>query len=128
QSGTLVLAGAEFDQNLVTDSGTRLEGSGDIFNLLVSGTLAPGADGSAGRINANNDLTFLAGAKIEVDLGGPVAAIDYDQIAAYGTMSLSGAQVIINSNAYIPQPGDRFMFIDHASGNMYIPFANLQQG
>jgi fibronectin-binding autotransporter adhesin len=127
KAGTLILADAEFNQNLVIDSDTRLEGSGGIFNLQVFGVLAPGTDASPGFIETYNDLTFLLGSHLEIDIGGPLAGQDYDQISAAGTMSLSGAEFVLNSGAYIPEAGDNFIVIAFTGGT-YPGFQSLQEG
>ncbi len=89
--GTLVISGSISTSVLTTVNGTgTLGGTGTVGALTVAtgGTLAPG--NSPGILNAGH-TDLQSGSNFNVELNGPIAGTDYDQLNVSGTVTLAGA-------------------------------------
>jgi autotransporter-associated beta strand protein len=111
--GTLVvdgvIGGAGADTVTVADTAT-LAGSGTINASVVvepGGTIAPGS-GTASL--ATGDLTLSAGSTYLVQVNGPAAGTDYDQLDVAGTADLGGATLSLTLDI-TPEPDDRFVIV-----------------
>jgi autotransporter-associated beta strand protein len=139
--GTTVNGGSLFVNN-TTGSGTgtgnvtvtaigaaigTLGGNGTISGLVtVNGgaTLAPGptGDGSTGILNTG-DFTLASGSNFSVDLEGPVAGTDYDQVFVFGAVSILDANLALNLVSGL-NVGDQ-LFIVESTGAVTGTFAGL---
>jgi fibronectin-binding autotransporter adhesin len=114
-SGTLLVNGSIASSTTTVNSTGTLGGTNGTVgavNIASGGELSPGA--SAGKLAANGDVAFSAGASFKVELGGTVAGTDYDQLVAGGTLSLAGATL----NASLlggPVVGTEYKIIDKTS-------------
>jgi fibronectin-binding autotransporter adhesin len=102
--GALFINGSTSSSSAVTvnNSGTTLGGSGTIggtVNVASSGAnLAPGATGNGSTAILNTgSLTLASGSNFSIDLHGAVAGTSYDQVNVTGTISITGANLVINS-------------------------------
>jgi hypothetical protein len=88
----------------VYNSGTTLGGSGTIggsVNLASSGTnLSPGATGigSIGILQTGS-VTLSLGSNFNVDINGPTAGLNYDQLNVTGSLNISGSNLVITAGA-----------------------------
>jgi fibronectin-binding autotransporter adhesin len=81
-------------------AGGRLQGTGTVGDMLVSGTIAPG--NSIGTLNVAGNISFAAGSIYEVEAN---AAGEADRIAASGAATINGGlvQVLAGAGDYRPQ-------------------------
>jgi hypothetical protein len=126
-AGTLQVDGA-IVSNVTVDAGAALDGNGSTGAVTVAagGTLAPGD--SPGILNTGN-VTLAAGAHFAAELGGPNAGIGgYDQLAASGSVNLTGAKLGFSLiNGFLPAGGEQFDII-RSSGPVTGSFAGLPEG
>ena len=88
-AGTLLVNGSQ-PQSPVTVNGTAtIGGSGIIGNLFVFGSLKPG--NSPGILTCSNFVCNSSSSDYFVELTGPVAGTDYDQLNVRGTNALASA-------------------------------------
>ncbi len=113
------------NSDVVVSAGSRLEGDGRIeSNVIVQadGLIAPGTTGSAvGNPTASlqvGSIQLQDGSVYAVQLNGPEAGIDYDQIvikataAADGTAMIDGA-LLDFTLGFAPGQGTEFVLIDN---------------
>ncbi|WDZ80295.1 autotransporter-associated beta strand repeat-containing protein (plasmid) [Ensifer adhaerens] len=81
-------------------AGGRLQGSGSVRNVKVSGTVAPG--NSIGTLNVAGNVTLAAGSTYEVEVN---AAGQSDRIVATGTATIGGGsvKVLADTGSYAPE-------------------------
>lgn len=110
-TGTLLLTGVNtFTGTTTVDNGT-LGGTGTIagpVTLSPSGTLDPGV--TTGILGIGS-LTVGAGA-LKVQLNGPVAGVEYDQLRVTGSVDL-GVTTLFVTQGFTPQAGQVFVIIDN---------------
>src|SRR5262249_26127814 len=97
----------------VADSGR----GGDVAAGAYSGdvdvnrdvTLAPGGRGAPGAVTQTGDVAFTSGGSttVDVDINGPAAGTQYDQLNASGAVNLGGANLVLGG-AFVPANGDVF--------------------
>src|SRR5262249_45918773 len=111
-AGTLVVNGSQPQTPVTVNGSATLGGSGTVGDVLVFGDLAPGA--SPGILTCSN-LTFSSPASdYFVELTGPTAGTDYDQMNVRGTNSLSSAVLHISANFTKPVAvGQQFVIINN---------------
>ncbi|CAN7484158.1 autotransporter domain-containing protein [Bosea sp. LjRoot237] len=99
ENGTLVINGS-LGGTVDVLAGGRLQGSGAVSNMSVSGTIAPG--NSIGTLNIAGNVTFAAGSIYEVEVN---AAGQSDKIVAGGTATIAGSsvKVLADIGNYAPQ-------------------------
>ncbi|CAN7661093.1 autotransporter domain-containing protein [Bosea sp. LjRoot9] len=99
ENGTLAVNGA-LGGTVEVLAGGRLQGSGAVSNMSVSGTIAPG--NSIGTLNIAGNLTFAAGSVYEVEVN---AAGQSDRIVAGGMATIAGStvKVLAGSGSYASQ-------------------------
>ncbi len=91
----------------------------DIAELLRGTSLKPGT------LNITGDLTMAAGAIMEVQLNGPIAGVQHEQIDVLGTVQLDGALIEATMGGNV-SPGQNYRVInngntDPISGFIFIP-------
>ena len=110
-NGKRVLVNGSFDSTgFVQVSGT-IGGKGSVgtVTVLSGSVLSPGE--SPGQLKTGN-LVFNSGSYYAVELNGPTAGTDYDQIAVTGTVNLGGANLVLTA-PYMPTNGQVFKIIDN---------------
>ncbi|SMP40243.1 autotransporter-associated beta strand repeat-containing protein [Neorhodopirellula lusitana] len=112
------------------EGNAALGGNGTIDSDVIvnaSGHLSPGA--SAGTLSVG-DLTLVSGAAFDVELGGTVAGVDYDQLLA-DLVTLGGSLNVslLNSDGAIwePSPTDAFTILS-AGTDLSGMFENVASG
>ena len=98
--GTLIINGSQPQSPAEVFSPGTLGGSGTVGIITTSGgNIAPGS--SPGILTCSN-VTLNASAVFQVDLNGPVAGVNYDQLNVRGTNNLAGAVLSVNLNLTTP--------------------------
>jgi hypothetical protein len=125
-SGTWLLTGASGENwNVLggTLGGTALI---NVVTVNAGATVAPGA--SAGTLSTGQ-VTFAAGARFAVEIGG-TAAGQFDQLDADGIVRLGGATLSVSRfNGFVPTPGDTFTIIENDTALAVTgTFAGLPEG
>jgi hypothetical protein len=85
-------------------------GGGDIFFL---GDLRPGHSPAA--VTFDNNVGFDSGASLNVELGGPAAGSQFDQVNIGGQVSLDGALDVDLINGFMPAANDSFTVMTYGS-------------
>jgi fibronectin-binding autotransporter adhesin len=122
QSGNLDLPGT-----IALNKGT-LEGPGILYAPVINadGTVRRGS--SPGKLTVFGDYTQSGTGNDIVQLNGPNAGSDYDQVAVVGKVTLGGT--LSPSMGYLTNPNDTFVIIDN-DGNadpVIGTFAGLPEG
>ncbi len=114
QTGTINVAGTSF-ANATTGS---LQGVGtlDVSHTTFStdGTLNPG--NPLGTLFVTGNLPQTSNSVINIQLGGTVAGVNYDQLVVSGNANLRGTLNISLVNGFRPIAGDRFEILKFGSG------------
>ena len=111
---------------LVTEDGV---GGGHLVgDAAISGTLAPGA--SPGQLGVTGDLTLDGSSTLAIEVDGPTAATDHDQLVVTGDVDLTGAALTVDlDGAYDPTVGAAFVIIDNQGVDAVTgTFAGLPEG
>ncbi|MFL5327467.1 MAG: beta strand repeat-containing protein [Gemmataceae bacterium] len=92
-----------------------LGGSGTVGTVTVTGTgtIAPG--NSPGKLTTGN-IVFNSGSVLSMELNGPNAGADYDQLSVNGTVNLGGA-TLSATLGYSPAANQVFKIIDNDGGD-----------
>jgi fibronectin-binding autotransporter adhesin len=111
-------------------SGGTLGGNGTISSAVTvnsGANLAPGptGNGSTGILNTGN-LTLALGSTFSVDLEGPIAGTDYDQVFVTGAVSISMANLALNLVSGLS--AGEHLFIVESTGAVTGTFAGLPDG
>ncbi|REK15742.1 MAG: hypothetical protein DWQ37_07955 [Planctomycetota bacterium] len=100
---------------LQLDAGSQLNGNGGTVNANVSnlvGSVALGANtADPGEVSIVGDFAQSAGGTFAVNIDGPTAGADYDQLVVQGTVSLDGPLTIARN--YTPAIGETWTIIDN---------------
>lgn len=88
--GTLVVNGSIANSEVTVADGALLKGNGTLGGLALAGTLAPG--NSIGTLNVAGNATIAAGSVYELEIN---AAGQSDRLAATGTVTLGGGEVVV---------------------------------
>jgi len=91
-TATVRINGFQPQSPVLLSSGTTLGGSGTVGNIAAYGIVSPGT--SPGILSCSN-ATFYSGANFTVELKGPTAGTDYDQLNVRGTASLANATLTV---------------------------------
>ncbi len=111
----------------VTVNGT-LAGEGTVVGNLnnLSGTVSPGM--SPGRLDVTGNYTQGTSANLAIEIGGPLAELQFDQLFVSGAASLAGSLTVdlidLGEGQFAPVLGQTFS-IFKAGGGVTGTFANL---
>ena len=110
QSGTLHANGLFPFANPTVQSGASLQGNGTLGNVTVASgaTLRPG--NSPGQLTLN-DLDLNPGSQLVLEIAGPIAGSQYDQVRVANHAILDGQIEVQLINGYVPQHSDVFDLI-----------------
>ncbi|OJW71811.1 MAG: hypothetical protein BGO57_14735 [Sphingomonadales bacterium 63-6] len=120
ESGVLSVNG-KLGGTVDVGSGARLQGNGDIGNVIVRGTMAPG--NSIGTINVGGDLSFESGSVYQVEAN---AAGEADLIRVAGTAMINGGavEVLAADGEYSPQTSYTILTADGGVTGTFNPDVN----
>lgn len=108
-NGTLVPG-----ETLTLEAAALLVGSGTLSsNLVNGGTVSPGS--SPGIITVDGDYTQESGGVLEIELGGDVAGMGYDQLQVTDAATLAGTLDVSLYDGFVPSNGDQFLILDTES-------------
>jgi len=120
---------------VTVNGGTLGGGNGTAIASIISGavtvntgaTLAPGptGDGSTGILHTGA-LTLNSGSTFSVDLEGPLAGTDYDQVFVTGAVSIMDANLALNLVSGLSV--NDHLFIVESTGAVTGTFAGLDDG
>lgn len=127
QNGVLQLEGGIVDAQFVEVIGGRLTGYGAIATgsgpvpgqvEIINGTFAPGL--GAGSLVIEGRLALSKSSVLEIEIGGPMAGTQFDQIVVEGSAALNGILNVSLLNpgggAFIPAIGSQFVFLVTSDG------------
>jgi hypothetical protein len=103
----------------VTDNGT-LAGNGTVVGAVINtgGTISPGA--SPGRLDITGDYTQGAIAELQIEIGGTLAELQFDQLFISGAASLMGTLAVdlvdLGSGVFAPTLGQTFDVLKAGGG------------
>lgn len=126
-AGLLRIDGVQTGSAVIVKTGGTLGGIGSIGAVQVQagGTLNPGD--STGTLHTGN-VNYLAGSTYLVEINGPTAGSDYDQVSATGTVNLGGSTLSV-SLGFSPIVGQSFTIIDNDGTDSVIgTFNGLAEG
>ncbi len=109
--GTLVVNGSVPSSLVTVADGAELRGNGLLGGLALSGTLAPG--NSIGTLNVVGNAALGAGSTYEVEID---AAGNSDLLAAGGTVTLAGGQVVVLHAPGAYAPGTTYTIVTAVGG------------
>lgn len=118
-SGVTYLNGGRLNVNgaitsdLAVVAGTTLGGKGSVGVVIAyaGATVAPGT--SVGALSTD-DFTLLAGARLNIEIGGAAAGSGYDQVRVNGTVSIAGARLDLSIlDGFEPRFGQGYTIIDN---------------
>jgi autotransporter-associated beta strand protein len=107
--GTLQVDGAQGGSAVQVNGGSRLQGTGTVGRVSLSGALAPGS--SPGILTCSN-LSTAAGGTLQMELNGTTPGTGYDQINVRGAVSLSGVALNPSVN-FTSAVGNAFTIINN---------------
>jgi outer membrane autotransporter protein len=100
---------------LVDIQGGILCGAGTVTaGVRNNGEVDPGGVGVAGRLTINGDYTQTAAGVLNIEVGGPNAGTDYDQLVVTGQATLAGTLNVTLINGYVPAHGAPFQVMTFA--------------
>ena len=95
-----------------TWTGSAMVTANDVTN---QGTIIPGGAGKVGFIDFNGDLGLMATSSVSIDVKGPSASGNYDQVEATGFSTIGGTLSVAFAG-YTPKPGDTYDVLDLPGG------------
>ena len=110
--GTLIVNGSQPASAVTVGTTGTLGGRGTVGNITsTGGRVNPGA--SPGMLTSSN-LSLNASSVLTVELNGPTAGVDYDQLNVRGTVNLGGAQLVVQpGGSFAPSEGQQFTIINN---------------
>lgn len=114
--------------NVVVNGGATLGGTGTVDgNVLVNslGTLSPG--NSPGCITTN-DLTLTTNSTFTVEINGPIACTDHDQVIVRGNVVLGGATLNAIGTAAVAVGQNLTIIANNGTNAVGGTFAGLNEG
>lgn len=117
--GTTVVNGTLSADEFVRLDGGALSGSGTVSTpqlVNAGGSLEPGD--STGVLTIAGEYLQQAAGDLRIELGGPQAGSQHDQLAVQGDAVLAGALRVLPTAGFVPQVGQSFVILtaDHLSG------------
>jgi len=111
-AGKLIVDGSITNSATTVNSGGTLGGSGTTGSVTINngGVLSPG--NSPGILHVQGNLSLALGATVLIELNGPGAGSQYDQIDVTGTVSLGDATLSL-SLGFMPPSGTMFTIINN---------------
>jgi membrane-associated phospholipid phosphatase len=105
--------------SVVVNAGSLSSANGGTVSLIGvitnSGLVSPGGDGSPGKVTITGTYAQTSAGTLNIDVGGPAAGSQFDQLVVTGAATLDGTVNISLINGYAPAPGTTFQFLSYAS-------------
>lgn len=111
QAGTLIVNGSQSGSDVTVALDAILGGRGSIGDLQVNGggIVSPGV--SPARLSARNTVFGNEG-RLVIELNGPAAGSQYDQLGVSGTLNVTSAELQVTLN-HAPLDGHVFNIVDN---------------
>jgi hypothetical protein len=93
-----------------------------------AGTLVIGGAGTVGVLAVSGNYTQTSSGVLDLDLGGPLAGTQYDQLNVGGTATLAGTLNAGVINGYVPATNTVFTIMTYASASGNFATLNLNGG
>jgi autotransporter-associated beta strand protein len=107
--GTLQVDGVQAGSVVQVSSGSRLQGTGTVGRVSLSGVLAPGS--SPGILTCSN-LSATSGGTLQMELNGTTPGAGYDQMNVRGAVNLAGVALRTSLN-FTSAVGNSFTIINN---------------
>jgi hypothetical protein len=111
----------------------NLAGNGTFIGIVSGGIVAPGPIGKPGRLTVHQ----MFESELDVDLTGPTAGLDYDQLVITGDLGTRDPGGLGTRNRlyvnlalnFVPTVGESFLIVDNQlAGSPAVTFSNLPEG
>jgi hypothetical protein len=106
-----------YSSSVLNIDGGELEGTGALYAVNCSGTIAPGHPDATGTLAIGN-LTQTPSSSTNIRIGGPAPGSQYDVLALGAEMSntveLGGALNVSFINGYVPPVGTTFNVVQYS--------------
>ncbi|MBT7846636.1 MAG: tandem-95 repeat protein, partial [Lentisphaerae bacterium] len=125
--GILVVDGSVSASAVTVQNEASLGGAGTTGAVAVEsgGQVGPG---SSTAVLSTGSIGFAAGATFSIEVDGPVAGTEHDQLDVVGTVSLGDATIVV-SPGYLPAPGVEFVVVNNNGADPVVgTFAGLLEG
>jgi autotransporter-associated beta strand protein len=110
-TSTVKINGSQPQSSVYVGNLATLGGSGTVGNITADGMVSPG--NSPGILTSSN-VTFVASGGFSVELTGPTAGTDYDQLNVRGTVALGNASLTVLPAFTTPVAiGQQFVIINN---------------
>jgi hypothetical protein len=83
--------------------------------LINQGALIPGGENTPLDLTLTGTLDSESQGRIEIDIGGPIAADQYDRLVISGAAQLDGTLALHLINGFVPALGDEFTILTASS-------------
>ncbi len=125
--GTLSVLGQMLNSSITLAGGT-LAGTGTVANVTsLGGVIAPGST-TPGRLQTGS-LTLNSGTIVQMQIAGSIAGVNYDQLQAFGSISLNNATLQLSLVDQTLNIGDTVLLIDNQGAQaIFGTFAGLPEG
>ena len=129
-TGTLMLDGGGLSSlGPLHLGGGFLTGVGTITGDVIvdGGSVRPGL--SPGQLSVAGGYSQAVGGRLDVEIDGPAAGTQYDQLAVTGSVTLGGPLAVSLGGGYAPAAGQAFVMIDNDGTDPVAgTFAGLPEG
>lgn len=115
--GTIRLDGGtlRLSNTLTLQADGVLEGAGTILTSVTNGGRVQLGGSSAGLLTIDGNYTQLSTGDLQMQIGGPLADVDYDHLHVTGSVTLGGILNVTLIDNFVPRPGDTFDVVTYAS-------------
>jgi hypothetical protein len=116
-AGSTQLSNGLLTASLVDLEGGVLAGTGVVnANVLNNAEVDVGQPGAPGTLTVVGDYTQTSASVLVVEIGGPNAGTDFDQLNITGQATLDGTLTVRLINGFVPNSGDSFTIMTFGSG------------
>jgi hypothetical protein len=117
-AGTTQLNNGLLTASLVDLEGGVLAGTGMInANVVNKAEVDVGQHNSPGALTIVGDYIQTCGGVLVIEIGGPSAGTDFDQLNVTGQATLDGTLTVHLINGFQPNSGDSFVILTFGSGS-----------
>ncbi len=127
-AGTLLVNGIQ-QSSITVDTNATLGGDGIVGNITgTGGRIAPG--GGVGVLSSGNVSFSGSNSVFQVELNGPAAGLQHDQLNVRGTVALGGSVLHVSpGSGFSPKEGQSFLILSNDSTDFITgTFSNQPQG